>query len=228
MNNNLEKYNPWKKIPKTSPLVLPGDKQYVDTYNELLNINEENYLHTELYPEQYAGKFEAKVVLLGKCPGFSPEDAPIHHSEAYKNLWQGNISQAINDYPLFFLHPAIQNSPGYRWWYKKLKSLIKRTSIEAVANEVLEVQLFPYHCKKLRIIKASKSIPSREFAGKLVSNAIRRSALIIVMESERLWKEHVPELNTYPNIFTVNSVRSGTISPGNLPSVFEKIIDSIY
>jgi hypothetical protein len=218
----LKKSNLWQDIPHISPYVLSQDKRYVDLYNEPLSITDESYLHSELYPEQYAGRFNAKVVLLGKCPGFSPEDESVHKGKTYKNLWEANISQTINDYPLFFLHPAMQKSPCYRWWYKKLKALIDHTSVEAVANEVLEVQLFPYHCKKLRIIKASKAIPSRGFANKLVSSAIQRDALIIVMESERLWKEHVPALRTYSTVYTVNSVRSGAVSPGNLPNVFHK------
>jgi len=121
----------------------------------------------------------------------------------------------------------MEGSPGYKWWYKKLKPLIEHTSIEIVAKKVLEIQLFPYHCKKLRIIQSSKAIPSRMFARNLVSNAIQRGALIIIMESETLWKEHVPALNTYTNFFTVNSVRSGTISPGNLPKVFDNIVEAI-
>jgi hypothetical protein len=48
------------------------------------------------------------------------------------------------------------------------------------------------------------------------------------MESEKLWKEHVPELHKYPNVFTVNSTRSGAVSPGNLPDgVFDIIIEKL-
>ncbi|BDD87020.1 hypothetical protein [Desulfofustis limnaeus] len=216
-DNLLKELNPWKEIPVSAPFVLPHDKMHVDRYNEQLSISNESYLHSELYPEQYAGKFGAEIVLLGKCPGYSPDDASFHSGNTYKKLWKGNVSQSIEDYPLFLLHHELKNAPCFNWWYKKLKSLIEYSSLRIVAKKILEIQLFPYHCKKLRLNKSSKTIPSRGFAGKLVTYAVQRNALIIIMESEKLWKEHVPELHKYPNVFTVNSTRSGAVSPGNLP-----------
>ena len=57
-DNLLKELNPWKEIPVSAPFVLPQDRIYINRYNENLSISDESYLHSELYPEQYAGKFE--------------------------------------------------------------------------------------------------------------------------------------------------------------------------
>lgn len=223
---NLNELNPWRNLPLSPPYVLPEDRQYVEDYNALCT-QDDNLFHAEIYPEQYAGRFDSKVVFLGKCPGFSPEDASVHRSLSYQKLWKDNIAQTIHDYPLFFLHPDIQDSPCYRWWYSKLKPLIEETSIELVAKEILEIQLFPYHCRMLKLNNSSKSLPSIKFAVKLASSVMQRGAVIIAMQSKALWEEYLPALQSYPYFYNVNSPLSGVVSRRNLPDGFQTILEII-
>lgn len=225
----LFEMNPWISIlngPLNSgPFVAADDREFVEDYNR--EVKPENRFHVDLFPEQYAGNFEAPVVLLGKCPGFKPGDAKVHASDIYKNLWRKNVTQENIDYPLFFLHPKIEGTPCEIYWYRKLKPLIERTSRELVAKHVLEVQLYPYHCGDLKENEFSKSFPSRKFANEIVNFAVERGAIIIAMMKKNDWGRFVPSLGSYNNFHAVNNPRSASVSPKNLPGIFNDIADAV-
>jgi len=48
----------------------------------------------------------------------------------------------------FYLLDPSQPAPGHRWWMRKLGPLIRATPLEAVAQSVRCVELFPYHSKR--------------------------------------------------------------------------------
>jgi len=57
------------------------------------------------------------------------------------------------------------------------------------------VEHFPYKSVSYRAL--GTTLPSQEFSFGIVRHAIRRGKQIVVMRSERVWLESVPELRNY-------------------------------
>ncbi len=207
--------NPWPKLTDNAPFVLPGDREWVERHNQ--SVSEEFRYHTELYPEPYAGRLDAPVVVLALNPGYSPSDADVHAGRAYQKLWRENAAQTIRDYPLFLIHPDLHHAPCFKWWTAKLRYLIDLFDLQTVARNVLEVQLYPYHSKAFRRRKGR--LPSQDFAAAVVRKAMEKNAVIIFMRSRRIWEEYVPELARYPNLLSLRNPRNPTFSEKNLPGM---------
>ena len=68
--------NPWVKMPRRAPFVLPEDEQFVAAFNAALGENFRD-LHTivgDVPPGAFVGPFDAPVVLLLANPGLDPSD----------------------------------------------------------------------------------------------------------------------------------------------------------
>ena len=85
--------NPWAKMPRSAPFVLPEDEQFVAAFNAALGENFRD-LHTivsDVPPGAFAGPFDAPVVLLLANPGLDPNDrielcTPTALDLIYRNL----------------------------------------------------------------------------------------------------------------------------------------------
>jgi hypothetical protein len=207
--------NPWLDLPRRSPFVLPLDRDFVEEHNR--KVAENFRYHTELYPEPFAGRLDAPVVVLALNPGFDPGDQAVHGSAVYQELWCRNMEQTLDDYPLFLIHEKLRHAPCFRWWTAKLRYLIDIFGLAGVARSVLEVQLFPYHSREFRRRKGV--IPSQEFAVRVVRRAMANDAVIILMRSRKIWEEYVPELASYGRLLQVRNPRNPTFSEKNLPGI---------
>lgn len=217
-----EHHNPWPELPTNAPFVLPADRTWVENHNQ--RSAAEYQYRTELYPEPFAGRLDAPVVLLALNPGHSPEDARVHASRVYQELWWSNTRQTLDDYPLFLIHPDLRDAPCFKWWTAKLRFLINRFDLGQVARNVLEVQLYPYHSRAFRRRKGK--LPSQDFAVAVVREAMRRDAVVVLMRSRRIWEEYVPELASYHNLLQLRNPRNPTFSERNLPGM-DKVISAL-
>jgi len=214
--------NPWQNLPSQQPFILPQDLSYIENHNQSVT---ENYsYHPELYPEPYAGKLDAKIVILALNPGFSTDDEKVHKTEVYQKLWCQNIKQSIVDYPLFLIHPDLSYAPCFRWWTAKLRYFIDIFELQPVAQSILEVQLFPYHSKEFK--RKRGMIPSQQFAVDIVNQAMRNESIIILMRSKKIWEEYVPDLSKYNNLLQIRNPRNPTFSEKNLPGI-NAIVESM-
>ena len=134
--------NPWNKLPTTPPYILDIDKSLVENYKA--KFNEDTELHFELLPEPFLGNPLAPVVLLNLNPGY----ITFHQEPKFIKLSRANLNHQLLEYPIFLLNPSL-SAPGRYYWEKKLGSLIRNAIKEVVANNVLCVEYFPYHSKKL-------------------------------------------------------------------------------
>ena len=214
--------NPWNKLPTTPPYILDIDKSLVE--NNKAKFNEETELQFELLPEPFLGNPLAPVILLNLNPGYSPDDITYHQQPKFIELSRANLNLQLLEYPIFLLNPSL-SAPGRDWWEKKLGSLIRDTSKEVVANNVLCVEYFPYHSKKFGHHKLQ--LQSQEYSFHLVRQAIARNAVIVLMRSRKLWVTEVPELENYRFLFSVRSVQNPTISPRNCPEGYTFIIKAL-
>ncbi len=87
--------NPWLNLPETSPFVLPEDERVILEYNKSLKEKhrEDRMVHLEVFPEPYAGKPLAKVVLLNLNPGYYPRNKEFGDGTAdFRRLWRANLN----------------------------------------------------------------------------------------------------------------------------------------
>lgn len=214
--------NPWENLNEAPPFVLESDKQIIEAHNNNPKTNDDHIIQTELYPEPFLGNPNADVVLLNLNPGFSHDDCRFHKSNEYfiqqarKNLLHKS------DYGFYLLDEGINEAPGYKWWNSRLKTLIDECGREKVAQNLLCVELFPYHSKRFKRIAP---LLSQEYSFYLVKKAIKKKEIIIIiMRGKKLWIEYVPEIEHIP-YYSLNSPQNVYVTKGNFPEgVFDKVV----
>lgn len=216
------KWNPWLDLPQTAPFALASDLDAIAKFNYGADPN--ILIHLELLPEPFLGNPSAPVVLLGLNPGYSPEDLVHHRSPDFVSLSRQNLRHEQNRYPFYLLNPDI-SAPGRFWWERRLSRLINARGRETVAERVFCVEYFPYHSRKFAHSKLF--VPSQGYSIQLVRNSIERNAIVVVLRSERLWCEAVPELMNYRQLYRLRSVQNVTITPNNCPDGYESILAAL-
>jgi hypothetical protein len=216
-----ESTNPWIELPTVHPYVLSIDEPAIVQYN--CNTSEQHRLRLDVLPEPFIGSLTAPVVILGLNPGFDDRDPAIHASPQFQELLRANYHHSLSDFPFFFLDPRFK-SPGREWWEQKLKPLLDMFTPEETAHSLFCVEYFPYHSQRFRHMP--KQLPSQWYGFHLVSKAINRNAVIVIMRARELWLAAVPALKTYSSVYTLNSPQNVVISPRNCPG-FEVIVSAI-
>lgn len=225
--NTVERIeNPWLKLPKNSPYILPQDQSIIDDFNGRCR-SEEFKIVQEMYPEPFIGRVDAPIILLNLNPGFGgKQDLQVHRSDSkLSEVIKKNLSHSITDWPFYFLNPELSNTPGYLWWAKKLKSVINIAGVKSTADNLLCIEFFPYHSSKFR--QTRQVLPSQEYTRQLVYSAIRRDAIIIGMRAIKIWQAFIPELVNYHSFFKLNSPQNVAVSPNNCKIGFEMIIKEL-
>lgn len=214
--------NPWLGLPEEAPFVLPQDQRAVERFNS--RAKDEHRVIVDLLPEPHIGTLDAPVVLLNLNPGFSQEDYEVHARAEFKAALLRTVRGEPSPFPFYYMDPD-QEGAGHRWWQQRLRPLIEATSIEAVANRVLCVELFPYHSKQFAHSKIS--LPSRRFALELVRSAMSRRALIVILRGYQYWSVEIRDLGAYRRVLRLNSPQNVTISRGNCPQGFGEIVEEL-
>lgn len=214
--------NPWTRLPHSAPFALHDDLPLLQTFNA--RAKPEHRVDTSLLPEPFLGRHDAPVVLLNLNPGWKAADAACHANPAFAGLSRANLEQARSPYPFYLLNPALE-SLGTRWWRRKLRWLIDDAGLDAVTNNVLCVEYFPYHSH--RYGSRVPRLPSQEFSFGLVRSAIEREALIVIMRSARRWEAAVPELEVYGRRLDLINFQNPCVSPRNCPDGYGEIVAAI-
>lgn len=211
--------NPWARLPAGQPFVLSEDRQALESFNRTAPPHLQ--LRLEHLPEPFLGRPDAPVVLLGLNPGYDERDDHWHNLPEFAARSRANMVHGPLDYPFYLLDPA-HPTPGHDWWRKKLRALIERTSLMAVARNVLCVEFFPYH--SLSYGHDGLRVPSQYYSFDLVRRAMARGAVLVRMRAEARWFRAVPQLASYERLRRCTSVQNPTISHRSLPDGFEEIV----
>jgi hypothetical protein len=214
--------NPWHQLSDSSPFVLPSDENAILSANT--TASDDALIHLELLPEPFLGDRNAPVVLLNLNPGYSPDDIHQHEHSYFSDVLRKNLLHAPLDYPFYLLDPKI-GGPGFWWWQRKLRRPIEDCGNQTVARSMLCVEYFPYHSRRFH--HHGLIVPSQHYSFSLVRSAMARNAVIVLMRSKKLWYNAVPELVKYDNCYELKNVQNPTISPGNCPEGYSRIIQSI-
>lgn len=211
-------HNPWLSLSKTHPFVLPSDLADIEQFN--LTANDAHRIHTDVFPEPYIGTPDAPIVLLALNPGYCEQDKIVQTQPDFAEAYWKSLRFEPQPYPFYYLDPRFHHTPGSRWWRIHLRALIEESTLLAVAQNILCIQIFPYASIKHGF---PKPIPSHTYAVALVNKAIDRKAQIVIMRHVRPWHRLVPALNSYPNLHHLNSPRSVHITPNNCPTGYHAI-----
>lgn len=201
--------NPWLNLSERSPYILPADQL------ALLRMNKKNNLRFEPLPEPYIGSpDQSRVLLLVLNPGFTQTDIGLNlKSSLFLNQARANMVHESSP-AFYYFTPGLEFTGGNIWWSRILKPLINDgISRQQLSEAVQVVQFFPYHSVTYQ--RLPEYLPSQAYSFDLVRRAIHRSIPIIVMRSEHLWLEAVPELKKYDYAKTKN-VRNPVVSPANI------------
>lgn len=222
--------NPWFALPETAPFVLPIDTGAVEAYSTHFSDRSNLKLQTQLIPEPYHGSPKAQVCILSLNPGFSEHDRSWHIDSELGQALRKNLTHKPADYPFVFLNPRLIESPGGRWWRRKLRRVIDQIGLKKTSSTFFNVELFPYHSKNFKRVPAKLSpnrlVPSSEYSAHLVRQFINKNKTIVVFRSKLQWTDLVPELENYQHMMVVKSPRNPTISEGNLDN-FETLMEEI-
>ncbi len=203
-------------MPNKAPFIAEIDKVYFEKYPKKIS-----HVESGVLPDAYLGNFEnAKVIFLALNPGFHKEDLQSYMNDSsYIEANRASLLQKADDF--YVLNKEFEKYEGYKWWKKKLKSLIDDgISIDTLRKKIMCIQYFPYHSIKYR--HTQQLLPSQEYSFHLVKKAIRLKKKIVLMRSEKIWLQDVPELKG--EYMKLKNYRNPTVSRGNMENgEYEKI-----
>ncbi len=186
----------------------------------------DNYeLKLDLLPQPWTGSIHtAEVFMLALNPGFSPDDSTELRNDDYAEQWRLALSFQTRT-PFYFLDPAFKNTGGYRWWARRLRELIAIVGLDVVARKVMCIEHFPY--QSVSYPPFGVTLPSQHYSFGLVREAIRQGKQVVVMRSERIWLESVPELRSYPYIRLSNHQNPHLSRAQMTEDQFERVVAAL-
>ncbi len=214
--------NPWVDLPSEPPYIAP-----VDTCGLLKVGKRADGLRFDVIPDPYFGDInKAEIVVLPLNPGFEDADLLINmQREEYVIQNLANLVHQSSP-PFYFLNPKLMYSGGYRWWMRIFKPLLQQgISANTLAHKMMCIQYLGYH--STTYLHLNTKLPSQLYSFDLVRQAIHLKKTIVIMRSERLWLEAVPELISYPHI-KIKNPRNPVLSPVNLTQAgFDQVISKL-
>ncbi len=216
----MQAANPWTDLPSEPPFVAAADHPLLDS-----SYIKRAQLRLNHLPVPYLGDpRQARIILLGLNPGWSPSTDAFETSPEYQSRNRDCLLFTAR-HPFFSLDPQLSDTPGYKWWYARLRLLIEEFGLEIVTHRLACVEWFPYH--SATFTRPPKLLPSQRFGFALVADAIERGAVIVIMRSSQFWLKSVPLLASAPCV-SVRNVRSPYITPRNLnPGGFEQVLTAM-
>ncbi len=164
------------------------------------------------------------IVLLNLNPGFYERNETFFQDPTYEYFVKtnrANLNHEQQAFPFYHLDPANVSSPGNYWWSRKFKQLINRYGAQKIANEVSNLEYFPYTSPHFGCNKFI--LESQKYTFHLFKEALKRDAIIILMRGKNLWEQAVLALKEYP-YFTLNSAQSASISENNCLDGYKQIV----
>jgi hypothetical protein len=100
------------------------------------------------------------------------------------------------------------------WFKPRVQELVSKTSVERVTRGLFLINFHAYHSKSWHPIPFT--FPTQHYSFHLVSEAIKRDALVIMSRNMLGWFTAVPGLYDHKNRAEFKSTRSIYLTEGNL------------
>ena len=216
--------NPWLLLPNQPTYWREIDYKSIVNFNNLYNGTQYEIIG-HILPEPFVGSPDAVIILLNLNPGFAGNQAHLETmgNPNFVNDSLLNLSHQINNF--FLLH---HHGPGQDWWTRKFKYIIQNFGLNKTDNFMC-IEWFPYSSEKFHSnYWRRNSLPSQAYSFDLVRKFMKEGRLIVMMRSENLWIETIPQLQNYQNLIILNNPQNPSISPGNMsPPDWQKILNII-
>lgn len=197
----------------TGPLAFDfrADFAEIERHNGRRNPKSKTWIHTEISPIPFEGRLGAPVTWLLANPSFDSDHIETNEPPPITEGW-----------PLQSLAPAHRAGYG-AWTYSRLADLIGEFGAEAVARNVLVVQLCGWASENFH---EPLRLPSRAFARQLVLHQIQSRSVFVLVRSRDAWLTLVPELRSQPIILTAHTL-TAHLSRGNLGQGWNLVAEAI-
>jgi hypothetical protein len=209
--------NPWSKLPKQPPFILPSDREAIETLKK--RGRGDFLIIDELLPVPYLGNPEAPIILLNLNPGYSPKDKVLQKSARFVKASRQTLLHQHSKSPFYYLDASIERSqenpgPGTNWWRHKLGPELRELPDKVLQRSFFCVEYFPYRSRNFRRLRPP--LESQEYSFELVRRAMRQKALVILMRGKPCWFDAVPKLETYKWLCVLRNPRNPTLTPRNM------------
>lgn len=172
-------------------------------------------------------------------PGLNPSDYIQGNNPKFNEIHINNLQQEGNEeYPFYLLNPTICSHPGYNYWIKKLKDIIKKVkntediswleTQKLLSKRIALLELIPYHSKnfgiKDKVVNQMASVRDIKYfvKEKIVPKARNNKCLIIVMRSSKRW-----DIEQEENIIVYSSTEARGGSLGKNTRGYKEIIKNL-
>lgn len=197
----------------TGPIAFDfrADLTEIQRHNSRRNPKSKTWIHTEVSPLPFEGRLGAPITWLLANPSFDPDRPEINEPPPVTEGW-----------PLQSLAPEYRSGYG-AWTYSRVVDLIGEFGVEAVARNLLVVQLCAWASESFH---EPLQLPSRAFARQLVLHQIQSGSVFVLVRSREAWLTLVPELRSQPPILTAHTL-TAHLSRGNLGHGWNRVAEAI-
>ena len=211
MENPWLSYDPAQNAPKFHEL----DEAHVKEFN--MAMHEPNYkLAEHLEPFPFTGNQKANVLVLLANPGISEIQTDVSfriHPEYAKQNLRCLRHQNAETY-IEWIYSQDNPERESDWLIPRIRYLVKDTSINKVSRGLFLMNYHAYNSVSWYPIPFT--FETQRYSFQLVSDAMKRNALIIMRRNELGWFTAIPGLSKYKNRVSFKSSRSVHISRPNL------------
>ena len=227
--------NPWLTFrpAENEPKVHPTDLPFFQGFNKGMGAREgsdkKNYLlANHLEPHPYLGNPKANVLVLMANPGVNEKEKNPKFRMNASKLEQNRKNLRHEDLESFRSRIDSPNEPEFEsvWFKPRVRELVAATSVERVTRGLFLVNFHAYHSRSWHPIPFT--FPTQHYSFNLVSEAVRRDALIIMSRNMLGWFTAVPGLFDHENRVEFESTRSVYLTQGNLgKKAFKKLLERL-
>jgi hypothetical protein len=159
-------------------------------------------LHDHLLPSPFAGDLAtADIFVLMLNPGFVINEYYGEAQPSFRQRLRKTLHQHLTgeEFPFIWLDPALCFHPGFLFWERKLRDVVKRVGngvnyLEAskrLSQRMATIELFPYHSQSFDPTLINRHLPSSQaalsFVTQVAGRAKKGKALIIVTRGAATW-----------------------------------------
>ncbi len=212
MENPWLTFNPEEDAPKFHDL----DKAHAHAFNKGIGTRDEFRLAEHLEPYPYLGNPLANTFVLLANPGVSEKETSLtFRMNPFKSEQnQRNLRHEDLDLFLSGIDSPDNSEMEDEWLKPRIRKVVHETSLARVSTGIFLVNYHAYHSKSWHTIPFT--FETQRYSFHLVSEAIRRNALIIMSRNMLGWFTAIPELHDHINRVTFKSSRSVHIPEENL------------
>jgi hypothetical protein len=172
------------------------------------------------------GLHSAPLVVLSRNPRFSAESVEEELRPDRCALLIANLkTEGGARHP--GLAPEFVGGLGGKWWADCFRGVTKTLScsLETLADKVLAVEVHAY--RSVSWTSLPVTLPSSWFGFELVTKAMEREAVIVVLRGRKDWEVAVPGLRTYGRRIVSSNPRRSSISPRTCGNQFELVVGAL-